>query len=92
VSEIWDVVHAEREALIRDLETLPTPRWATASLCPGWDVHDVLAHLVDDAKTTRLGFVRHLVAGGFNFTVPTLAALLGNDVRIHVARWPSFAQ
>ena len=67
MSEIWDVVHAEREALIRDLETLPIPRWATASLCPGWDVHDVLAHLVDDAKTTRLGFVRHLVAGGFNF-------------------------
>ena len=30
-------------------------------------VHDVLAHLVDDAKTTRLGFIRHLVAAGFDF-------------------------
>lgn len=67
MSEIWVVVHAEREALIRDLETLPAAQWEAASLCPGWDVHDVLAHLVDDAKTTRVGFVRHWVAASFNF-------------------------
>ncbi|MEX5297466.1 maleylpyruvate isomerase family mycothiol-dependent enzyme [Kocuria sp. CPCC 205292] len=34
---------------------------------PGWDVHDVLAHLVDDASTTRLGFLRRLAAAGFDF-------------------------
>ncbi|WP_020578799.1 maleylpyruvate isomerase family mycothiol-dependent enzyme [Actinopolymorpha alba] len=67
MNEIWSVVHIEREALIQDLETLPPQRWATPSLCPGWDVHDVLAHLVDDAKTTRLGFLRHLIAARFDF-------------------------
>lgn len=67
MSEIWPVVHAERAALARDLETLPVPLWATPSLCPGWDVHDVLAHLVDDARTTRLGFLRRLAAAGFDF-------------------------
>jgi uncharacterized protein (TIGR03083 family) len=36
-------------------------------LCPGWDVHDVVAHLVDSAKTTRLGFARRLVAARFDF-------------------------
>lgn len=67
MTEIWPVVHAERQALIRDLDALPALDWATPSLCPGWDVHDVLAHLVDDARTTRLGFLRHLAAAGFDF-------------------------
>jgi uncharacterized protein (TIGR03083 family) len=66
-SEIWPVVHAERTALIQDLQALSPRQWATPSLCPGWDVHDVLAHLVDDARTTRLGFVRDLLAAGFDF-------------------------
>ncbi|GAA3598278.1 maleylpyruvate isomerase family mycothiol-dependent enzyme [Nonomuraea rosea] len=67
VSEIWDVVHAERAALIRDLEALPAERWATPSLCAGWDVHDVMAHLTDDAKTTRLSFLLRLAAARFDF-------------------------
>ncbi|MCK6211609.1 maleylpyruvate isomerase family mycothiol-dependent enzyme [Georgenia sp. EYE_87] len=66
-SQIWAVVHAERAALAEDLRRLPAERWATPSLCPGWDVHDVLAHLVDDARTTRLSFVRGLLAAGLDF-------------------------
>ncbi|SEH01491.1 TIGR03083 family protein [Nonomuraea solani] len=64
---MWAVVHAERAALIRDLETVPAERWSTPSLCPGWDVHDVVAHLADDAKTTRLSFLRHFAAARFDF-------------------------
>ncbi|WP_309125448.1 maleylpyruvate isomerase family mycothiol-dependent enzyme [Kocuria sp.] len=67
MTEIWPVVHAERAALIEDLQTVTGRQWSTPSLCPGWDVHDVLAHLVDDAKTTRLGFLRDLLAAGFDF-------------------------
>ncbi|MBC7762647.1 MAG: maleylpyruvate isomerase family mycothiol-dependent enzyme [Candidatus Saccharibacteria bacterium] len=67
MNEIWTIVHKERDALIRDLETLNPEEWTTPSLCPGWDVHDVLAHLVDDAKTTPLGFVGRMVTAGFNF-------------------------
>lgn len=66
-SEIWPVVHQERQALIDDLAVLEPDDWNTPSLCTGWDVHDVLAHLVDSAKTTRLGFVRRMVAAGFDF-------------------------
>lgn len=65
--EIWSVAHHERQALIDDLAVLETDEWCTPSLCPGWDAHDVLAHLVDSAKTTRLGFVRRMVAAGFDF-------------------------
>ncbi|MFD1504901.1 maleylpyruvate isomerase family mycothiol-dependent enzyme [Georgenia yuyongxinii] len=67
MNDIWHVVHAERTALIDDLRALTASQWSTPSLCPGWDVHDILAHLVDDAKTTRLGFVRDLLAAGFHF-------------------------
>lgn len=66
-SGIWPAVHYERQALIDDLTGLEPDEWRTPSLCPGWDVHDVLAHLVDSAKTTRLGFVRRMVAAGFDF-------------------------
>ncbi|MFL4474791.1 maleylpyruvate isomerase family mycothiol-dependent enzyme [Paeniglutamicibacter sp. MACA_103] len=65
--DVWPVVHAERLALLNDLEKVGPEQWATPSLCPGWDVHDVLAHLVDTAKTTRLGFMRRMVLAGFDF-------------------------
>jgi len=67
VNSVWPVVHDERRALVADLQSVPSDRWSTPSLCPGWDVHDVVAHLVDDAKTTRLGFIRHFAAAGFDF-------------------------
>lgn len=66
-SSVWSVVHDERGALIRDLDALGHTQWRTPSTCPGWDVHDVLAHLVDTAKTTRLRFLRSMVSAGFDF-------------------------
>lgn len=64
---IWRAVHLERRRLIADLQGLARDRWETPSLCPGWSVHDVLAHLVDGATTTRLGFLRQMVAARFDF-------------------------
>jgi uncharacterized protein (TIGR03083 family) len=66
-SHPWPVVHAERLALLNDLERLSPRQWDTPSLCLGWDVHDVLAHLIDTAMTTRLGFIRRLFRAGFDF-------------------------
>ena len=67
MTDVWEIVHKERMALIQDLEGVPTSKWTTPSLCPGWDVHDVLAHLVADAKTTKLGFIRDMLKARFNF-------------------------
>ncbi|MBF4567871.1 maleylpyruvate isomerase family mycothiol-dependent enzyme [Plantibacter sp. VKM Ac-2880] len=64
---VWTVVHAERRKLVADLAGLSEAQWATPSLCAGWDVHDVVAHLVDSAKTTRLGFARRLISARFDF-------------------------
>ena len=66
-STIWPVVHHERRALAHDLEAIDPAQWGMASLCPGWDIHDVLAHLIDSATTTRLAFIRRMVAARFDF-------------------------
>ena len=66
-TDVWSFVHAERARLVADLASLPADAWATPSLCPGWDVHDVLAHLVDAAKTSRIRFAKRMVAARFDF-------------------------
>ena len=64
MTDVWPLVHAERAALVGDLESLDAAAWETPSLCAGWTVHDVVAHLVDTAKTTRVGFVLGSRPGG----------------------------
>ncbi len=65
--DVWSMVHAERSALIDDLTHLDDEQWGEPSLCAGWTVQDVVAHLVDTARTTRLGFVVGLVRARFDF-------------------------
>ncbi|WP_217230645.1 maleylpyruvate isomerase family mycothiol-dependent enzyme [Streptomyces anulatus] len=64
---IWRMVHAERAALTDDLARLDARQWDAPSLCEGWKVRDVAAHLVDTARTTRIGFVAGLVRARFDF-------------------------
>ena len=67
MTDVWQMVHAERAALIADLEPLGGTEWDTPSLCRGWTVHDVVAHLIDTARTTRSGFIVGLVRARFDF-------------------------
>lgn len=83
--DIWALVHTERQALIADLEGLTEDQWAQPALCPGWSVHDVVAHLVDVAESTRLGFARDMVMAGFDFDRQ-------NDRGIARAKGPTPAQ
>jgi uncharacterized protein (TIGR03083 family) len=64
---VWSTVHQERHALVRDLAALTAEQWRAPTACVGWDVHDVVAHLVDSAKATRFGFVRDMIAARFDF-------------------------
>ncbi|NNM47478.1 maleylpyruvate isomerase family mycothiol-dependent enzyme [Knoellia koreensis] len=64
---VWTLVHAERQALVDDLATLDDDQWEMQSLCPGWSVHDVVAHLVNNAKVTRLGIIRDMARARFDF-------------------------
>ncbi|MGW9403611.1 maleylpyruvate isomerase family mycothiol-dependent enzyme [Arthrobacter sp. NPDC055585] len=83
-SSVWPAVHEERRALIADLENLPDDAWQTPSLCPGWSIHDLLAHLVDTARTTRLGFLRGMVSARFDFDRSN-----ADGVRKHRGRTPA---
>ncbi len=67
MNAVWPMVHAERAALIDDLTHLTDDQWALPSLCGDWTVHDVAAHLINNAKTTRLGIVRNMVRARFDF-------------------------
>lgn len=66
--DLWPVVHAERRALAEDLAGLTPEQWRTPSLCPGWTVHDVLAHMVATAKETPAGFLAGMVLSGFRIS------------------------
>ncbi len=63
----WPLIRAERVALIADLEPLTDAQWATPSLCAGWTVRDVLAHMTTTAKMTPGRFVGRLASTGFRF-------------------------
>jgi uncharacterized protein (TIGR03083 family) len=66
-NDVWPMVHAERQALIENLEDLDDAQWIRPSLCDGWTVHDVAAHLVDVALTTRLSLVVDMARARFDF-------------------------
>lgn len=65
----WPLIHAEREALAADLETLDDAGWATPSLCQQWSVLDVLGHMTATAKMTPAKFFAKLASSGFRFEV-----------------------
>lgn len=65
--DIWPTIHAERQALADDLADLPDAQWQTPSLCSGWTVHQVLAHLLSAAKMTPPKFFVNFAAAGFRF-------------------------
>ncbi|MEU1983399.1 maleylpyruvate isomerase family mycothiol-dependent enzyme [Nocardia sp. NPDC019395] len=67
MKDVWPTVRAERGALIADLEGLTDEQWETPSLCAGWSVHDVLAHIVASAKTSKLGFGWEFARARFDF-------------------------
>mgnify|MGYP001251351845 CR=1 FL=1 len=64
---IWNSVHRERAALIRDLRGLGPHDWDAESGCRRWRIRDVVAHLVDTAATTPTTFLTGMVRAGFDF-------------------------
>ena len=65
--DIWPMVHAERKALAADLRGLSAGDWDRPSLCAGWTVRDVLAHMTSAAKLTPPAFFGKMIGLGFSF-------------------------
>lgn len=49
---MWKHIHRERRALAEALSGLPTDDWRRDSLCPGWTVLDVAAHVIANPQLT----------------------------------------
>ena len=51
--QLWAYIHAERAALAATLAGLSDEQWAHDTLCPGWTVKDVAAHVI---STPQIGW------------------------------------
>ena len=72
--EIWSAVDAQRGRTADLLDTLSPEGWRQPSLCAGWTVRDVAAHLAMQPMTIRValrGFLRH--PGSVNHVIHTTA-------------------
>ncbi|GAA2802220.1 maleylpyruvate isomerase family mycothiol-dependent enzyme [Kitasatospora paracochleata] len=68
-TDAWPLIHAERRALLADVQDLAPQEWATPSLCPGRTVRDTLAHMTATARMTPPGFFLKMARAGFRFEV-----------------------
>lgn len=59
------MARAERADLAEFLATLTPEQWAAPSLCAGWTVKDVVAHVVSYEELTKLGLLKRFVKGRF---------------------------
>jgi uncharacterized protein (TIGR03083 family) len=67
ITDMWGTIEAERRALAEELTGIGPDQWATPSLCGGWTVRDVLAHMTGTAKITPASFFPKLLASGLSF-------------------------
>jgi len=91
-SDIWSLVHAERAALAADLANLTDEQWATPSLCTGFSVRQVLAHLTAGASLNPVRWLAGVVRCRFDFdkmNAMRLAEQLGASPTETLARFRS---
>jgi uncharacterized protein (TIGR03083 family) len=73
--DIWNAIRAERASLVHALAELPDDAWDRPSLCAGWPVREVVAHLISTAQVTFPAFIAQLIASGFRFQTMTTSGI-----------------
>ena len=63
--ELMRLAQQEREDLAEFLATLSAAEWEAATLCDGWSVRDVVAHVISYDELTGPELARRLVRGRF---------------------------
>lgn len=64
---VWTLIHDEREALLADLEGLTDAQWRTESLCDGWTIQQVVAHLTSSASLSKAGAAKEMLKAKGDF-------------------------
>ena len=75
-AKTWAMIHAERKALADTLEGLTPEQWGAASLCAGWTVGFLAAHVLAGAEQTPGHLLGGMLVTGFRFN-----ALMERDAR-----------
>ena len=82
-----DAMKAERISLTAYLRELPEAAWEKPSLCPGWSVRDVVAHLIGnvaDVNTLNLDGATKPFEQENTFASPRIA-VIDNNIYSHYA-------
>jgi uncharacterized protein (TIGR03083 family) len=66
--DLWSMVHQQRIAAADMLEELSPEEWDQPSLCRGWQVRDVAAHMIATGHTSPGSFFGAFAASGFRFS------------------------
>jgi uncharacterized protein (TIGR03083 family) len=72
----WKMIHEERARAADMLESLSPEQWTADTLCDGWNVRLVAAHMMIAGEQSPGRFFKGIVASGFRFDTMTQ-----NDVR-----------
>jgi uncharacterized protein (TIGR03083 family) len=75
-TKTWEMIHSERGAVADLLTTLTPQQWAAPSLCTGWTVHVLAAHILAGAEQTPGAFLGRFAGSGFRFN-----AMVDRDAR-----------
>ena len=65
--DVREAVASERRDLVRVLEQLAPSDWDRPSLCEGWRIREVVAHITMPFRVSRGRFVWELLRSGGNF-------------------------
>jgi uncharacterized protein (TIGR03083 family) len=65
--DTFEMIARERRDLADTLSGFDTKQWTTPSLCQGWTVHDVAAHLLMPLVTSIPRLIVAMAGSGFNF-------------------------
>ena len=60
---LMSMARAERSDLAAFLATLTPQQWSTPSLCAGWSVKDIVAHMISYEDLDALGLLKRFVKG-----------------------------
>jgi uncharacterized protein (TIGR03083 family) len=96
--DVWTAIDDQRRALVQLLEDLSEEEWRKASLCDGWTVRQVAAHLALQNTTwsamprVMLDVIRH---GGINGAIHAMACrhaelpvgAIINEIRDRIGVW-----
>lgn len=68
-ADTWAMIHAERSRVADMLDGLSSAQWTMDTLCKGWNVQMVAAHMMNAGEQSTSKFFRGLLASGLRFNV-----------------------